>query len=54
MQTLRASRDKPLREPIDCVALTVADDVTIDPERDPDVTMAELVPNYSDRGAPLN
>ena len=43
-----------LREPINYIALTVADDVTVDPEGYTDVTMAELVPNYGNRGAAIN
>ena len=50
----RASRDKALRQPIDCVALTVANDVTVDPEGYTDVAVAELIPDHSDRGTALN
>ena len=44
-------RDKPLRKPIDCVALTIANNVTVDPEGYTDVAMAELIPDHGDRGS---
>jgi hypothetical protein len=42
-------RYKPLRQPIDCIALTVADDVAVDPEGDAHVAMAELISDHGDR-----
>ena len=43
-------RYKALRQSVYRVALTVADDVTVDPEGYTDVAMAELISNQSDRG----
>lgn len=45
---------KALCQPIDCIALAVADDVAVDPEGYADVAMAELIPDHGDRGAALN
>ncbi len=53
-KALRASRYKALRQPIDCIALAVADHVTVDPEGYTDVAMAELISNYGDRGSAFN
>jgi hypothetical protein len=47
-------RYKALRQPIDCIALTVADDVTVDPEGYTDIAMAELIPDRGDRGSALD
>jgi hypothetical protein len=44
-------RYRPLRQPVCCVALAVANDVTVDPEGYTDVAMAEPIPDYGDRGA---
>jgi len=40
--------DKPLRQSIDRVALTIADDMAIDPQRDTDITVSELISNHTD------
>ena len=43
-----------LREPINYIALTVADDVTVDPEGYTDIATAERISDNSDRGSALD
>lgn len=53
-KALRASRYQALSEPIDCIALTVADDVTVDLEGYTYIAMAELISDNGDRGSALD
>jgi hypothetical protein len=41
-------RYKALRQPVDRVALAVADDMAVDPESDTDIAMSELITNNCD------
>jgi len=54
LEELRFSHDEPLRQPVYRIVLTIANDVTVDPEGLTDVAMGELITNHSDRGAALN
>ena len=47
-------RYQAFRQPVDRVALDIADNVSVDPEGDAHVTVTELIPDYGDRGSALN
>ncbi len=47
-------RYKPLRQPVDRLALAVADDVTVDSEGNTEVAMPELILNYGNWGSALD
>src|ERR1700688_2868995 len=47
-------RYQAFRQPVDRVALTVADYVAVDPKGYTDIAMAELIPDYGDWGSALD